>query len=333
MALDDFRAGLRRGGSVTKFCFLLISALTISVVVKFTRLPRTWLPYGSMLHAHGAFAPDESHLPQVIVYRRTKKTASSSMLEELLKVTTQHGYVSLYHSGPRMKEVVRAEYLAPNPRRLFVAEHNAVTRDETAGRKTLIIDTIMDGYRQVTSYCRYVKKVRMRHCDEQLIKCLEGPALSQSNYRWAGKSHEDISTFIDMPLSSEHPALSTTAFQRVFENSVLDVKKRNSVGSACPEDPKIRAVYNKWYKRLDRQINKLRIRLLALAGYPANSKDGNVSITEMMDKAEELERRRYLEDLDYVFGEHEATREVSEEHIDLKRGELTWGRLPTGETT
>lgn len=283
------------------------------------------------MHTHGASVPDESHLPEVIIYRRTKKTAISSMLEGLLKETTQHGYVSLYHSGPRMKEVVRAESLAPHPRRLFVAGHNAFTRDETAGRKTVIIDTVMDGYRQVTSYCRFVKKVRVKHCDEQLIKCLEGPALSQRNYYWAGKRHEDTSTFIDMPLNSEHPALSTTAFRRVFETAVLNVRKRNSAGSACPEDSKIRSVYNKRFKRLDRQINKLRVRLLALAGYPAHSKDGNVTITEMMNSADELERRRYLKNLNYVFGEHEATREVSEEHIDLKRRERTWGCSSTGE--
>ena len=248
------------------------------------------------------------------------------MLEELLRETSSHGYIPLYHAGPRMKAVVRAEGLKRYPRRLFVAEHNGVTRKDTRGRKAVIIDTFVDGYKQMTSHCRFVEKYKVRHCDKELLDCLRGPARKERFFRWAFRKREGEDTFIDIPLSSAHPALSTTAFRHIFPLAVLNVKHRNSAGSSCPEDARIRAVYQRNYKELEQQIDELRRRLLALSGYPFNSRTSNVSLSEMLDAAERLERQKYFREEKLVFGNHNKSWGVSDQHILLKRGEKVWGR-------
>lgn len=270
------------------------------------------------------------NLPDVVIYRRTKKTGSSSMLEELLHATAPLRYVPLAEGGTKAKEVVRGEGLLASPRRLLVAEHNAVTRDDAPWGTALIIDTIVDGYRQVTAFCRFVVKVE--RCDAELAKCLRSPfALGQRFYRWAGHESEDASTYIDMPLSSAHPALSTTVLRKVFPNATLDIKRRNSAGSSCAEDSALRRVYDEHYKELESQVERLRMRFLMLSGYPTLTKSGDVSLEEMMDKAEELERKRYLRESGLNFEDYESTSEVSKEHLALKRGKPNWARTPDGK--
>lgn len=250
------------------------------------------------------------------------------MLEELIHVSAPLGYVSVFEGGPKAKEVVRGEGLVASPRRMLVTEHNPVTRDDAPGRKSLIIDTVLDGYKQITSFCRFV--VKIEKCDDQMKECLKSnAALAQQFYRWAGRSKEDAATFIDMPLSSAHPALSTTVLRLVFPNAILDIKKRNSAGSSCPEDPELRRIYLQNYRELENQIEKLRTRFLILSGYPAATK-GNVTLEEMMDKAEELERKRYWEESKIKFEDYERTSEVAKEHLALKRGKPNWQRLPNG---
>lgn len=265
-------------------------------------------------------------IPDVFIYRRTKKTGSSSMLGALLKVTDKLGYIPLYYDPPYMKTYVRAEGLRPIPRRLFVAQHNAVTREHTQGRKTVIADTIIDGYRQVTSFCRFTRNIS--DCAAGMKECLNDAALSQRFYRWAGKPREDEETFIDLPLSSAHPALSSSVLRRIFPNITLDVHRYNVAGSSCDEKPDLRKIYNNHYKILDYQIDALRKRLLHMAGYPtaAAQETLHASLVELMDAAEEEERKKY------TFSTYESTRKVASDHsLLMKYAKSPWRREKNGK--
>lgn len=268
----------------------------------------------------------ELQLPEVIIYRRTKKTGSSSMLAQLLKMLDGKGYTALYHERHQLRAAVRGENSATWPKKLFIATHNDISRNDTGGRRTVIIDTVLDGYRQVTSFCRFGKHVEK--CDAELVKCLEGrSALNQQHYRWAGRTWEDASTYIDIPLSSAHPALSTTAIRRIFANATLDVGRLNAVGSGCGEVPALRETYNRLYTKLDLQVDLLRARLLVLTGYPLLVTKGDVSMAELLDRAEMLEREKYQHQFGVVSAE---TSGISAGHRALRAGERAWAKGEDG---
>lgn len=247
------------------------------------------------------------------------------MLEALMLVLKEKDYVPIYHIPDKMPHVVRAESLKPNPRRLLVSQHNGVTRYHTRGRKAVIADTVIDGFKQITSFCRFVSNAE--DCDDDMIRCLQSStARAQVRYRWAGGDHETDDTYIDLPLSSAHPALSSTVLRVIFPGAVLDIKKRNVAGSACEETPKLQELYRKLFKELERQNDMLRKRLLSLAGYPIRAKSGsNITTEEMMDAAEEMEKVKYN------FGTYEPTKHDAESHKELKQFERDWSRSPSGE--
>lgn len=269
----------------------------------------------------------DSPAPDVIIFRRTRKTGSSSMLEQLLKVADQYNYTALYESGLHLRTLVRAENVAMVPQRIFVAEHNTISRADTGSRRVLIVDTIADGYKQITSFCRYVPKVRVRDCEQGLEDCLRGSvAQSENRYRWAGRDQEDSETYIDIPLSVEHPALSTRAFRRVFPEAVLDVRKLNVANSSCDESTRLRAIYSEIYKELDKQVEVLQNRLLILAGYPISKQDSSIKTSQLLDAAEKMERINFLKE-GLSFGTYKSEKAVSADHLLLKKGQLQWVRL------
>lgn len=269
--------------------------------------------------------PNTISLPEVIIFRRSKKTGSSSMLNELIHQTAPHNYTPLYYGPQMMVDAVRAESLKAHPPRLLIAQHNRITRAITRPRKTVIADTILDGYTQVTSYCRYFEKVS--NCDDQMINCLASTNTRHLNrYRWAGRPWEDEDTYMDLPLSSAHPALSTTVFRYVLPDALLDVQRINSVGSACPEDHRLRSVYNKFYKELDQQVDRLRVRMLAMTGYPVVAdRNLNFTVEMMLDKAEELEKPKYN------FGEQRKSKSMSDSIKTLWKQKTEWKKDKNGD--
>lgn len=242
--------------------------------------------------------PLTENSPKLFIFRRTKKTGSSSMLSSLIEALSPLGYEGIYVRSEVMNVHVRNEFKRPHPRRLLVSEHNRVTKAFHPTRSAVIADTLRDGYEQMTSFCRYVRKVPT--CDEQLIDCLRSnQALAQQTYRWAGNEEEDDDTYIDLPLSSAHPALSTTVFRTVFPNATLDTQSYNVANSTCPESRELRAVYRSLYKNLDRQVLTLRRRLLVIAGYPPR-KPGSCSkctTSDLLDAAERIEKLKYKDQL------------------------------------
>lgn len=266
-------------------------------------------------------------VPDVVIFRRTRKTGSSSMLEQLLKVAVQYNFTPLYESGLHLRTLVRAENVAIVPRRIFVAEHNTISRADTGNRRVVIVDTITDGYKHITSFCRFVPKVRVRDCEQGLEECLRGSvAQGENRYRWAGRDQEDSETYIDIPLSVEHPALSTRAFRRVFPDVVMDVRKLNVANSSCEESARLRAIYNELYRELDRQVEVLQNRLLILAGYPIAKQNSSIKTTQLLDAAEKMERANFLKE-GLSFGTYESKKAVSTDHLRLKKGQLQWVRL------
>lgn len=261
--------------------------------------------------------------PDVFIYRRTKKTGSASMYEALVKSLRPKGYEVLDRPDS-VRDLLKAEALQPGHRRVLILTHNYASRVHTTGMTTVIADTIKDGFRQMTSYCRFCQKIEK--CDEQIIKCFQtSDAQSQKRYRWAGAESEDASTYIDLPLSSAHPGLSTTVFRRVFPDVTLDITLRNVVGSACAETKELREAYDRYFAGYDAQIDTLRRRLLALAGYPVRRPDQNATIADLLDAAEVIERKKYS------FGKHEPSRGKSELGKEIGRARPKWTRSESGE--
>lgn len=219
------------------------------------------------------------------------------MLAVLLPQLQHMGYTPFYLHRGAMEVAVRSEFVRAHPRRLFIAEHNRITRMHHPRRLGIIADTIRDGYQQMTSFCRYVRKVKS--CDKGgMENCLaSSKAQAQIWYRWAERWQEDDDTYIDLPLSAAHPALSTTVIRTVFPNITLDLTKQyNRKYSACPERRAIRAVYDELYQPLEDQILSLKRRMLVLAGYPFTVDSQfktNITIDDMMDEADALELRKY----------------------------------------
>lgn len=268
---------------------------------------------------------EDASFPDVFIFRRTRRTGSLSMLEALVHVLRDKGYVPLYYNQDRMSYAVRAENMRSNPRRLLILQHNRVTRRHTRGRKAVIADTVYDGFQQITGFCRFFMKVE--GCKEGMLRCLQSEnARAQKSYRWAGDLNEADDTYIDLPLSSDHPALSTTVFRTVYPNTLLEVQKVTAAGSTCEETPELQAVYEKHFFRYERQIEVLRSRLLALTGYPIRAADGaNTTLADMMDAAEEIEKQRY------TFGKYSSKRKAGDAKEELKQAGVEWTRSVSGK--
>lgn len=287
--------------------------------------------------------------PPVFIYRRTKKTASSSMLTALIDVLSPYQYVPLYHIPEEISHVVRREsriVLLHNRRRLLVAQHNHLRRSIHPQSNAIIADTIRPGYEQITSFCRYVKN--LSKCDDDLmLSCLKHPAtISQITYRWAGDNVESSDTYIDIPLSSAHPALSTTVFRSFFPltpqqianrtSPLLDIQYFNVHNSTCPEIPSIKKLYDQLYVQLDKDIDRLAHRLLVLAGYttiidPSLEKD-KLSMFDLLDAAERLEKDRinwtqYFPD---SHTESTVSKQMSDTHQALNAQLSKWVRHQDG---
>lgn len=273
--------------------------------------------------------------PPLFIYRRTKKTGSSSMLAVLLPQLQRMGYTPLYLHRGAMEVAVRSEFVRAHPRRLFIAEHNRITRMHHPRRLAIIADTIRDGYQQMTSFCRYVRKVKS--CDNRnavgaMARCLRSSdAQAQMFYRWAERKQEDDDTYIDLPLSAAHPALSTSVIRTVFPNITLDLTKQyNRRYSACPERKTIRAVYDELYQPLEDQILALKRRMLLLAGYPFSVVKQfklNITIDDMMDEADALEMRKYPQLLSESSGASRSKKKksgYSDVHEQLRGSKQHW---------
>lgn len=236
-----------------------------------------------------------SNGPEVIVFRRTRKTGSSSMLSELIREFTLLGYETLNEPPPEMKWRVRKEDIKIKRGRLFVAEHNDITRADYHRGQVVIIDTVRDGYQQVTSFCRYLKKIRT--CNKLIEECMESNAsLVQNRYRWGGRPEEDDDTYIDLPISSAHMYLSTTVLRTIFPEITLRPLQINVMKSSCPENGSLRKIYRRLYGELDEQVNMLKKRMLVIAGYPFRLHAGTKikSLDELLDAADLAEKAKYV---------------------------------------
>lgn len=245
------------------------------------------------------------------------------MLDALLKILEPYGYTSLYHYNPeRMDAIVRTQMNSAGGR-LFIAQHNRVTRLHAPGKRVVIADTFLDGYKQITSFCRYVRKVET--CDGRMVQCMKGRfALAQNEYRWAGREGESWDVYIDMPLSSEYPALSTSVVRNTFPGAHLDIKQYNVANSSCPELKGLRDVYTRYYAKLEKQISRLRYRMLYLTGYSSVAAPGeNVNVVEMLEAAEILEQEKY----GVGSGKGEADASYSERHRQLIENVPKWQKI------
>lgn len=293
----------------------------------FSKLSLTTLSHKSLIEAaHEARVASE--LPPLFIYRRTRKTGSSSMLAALVDQVIPYGYTPLYHMHPMMEMAVRSEFRRTYPRRLFIAQHNRITRDMHPKHSAIIADTIRDGYKQITAFCRHTRHVPT--CDDAMMQCLKSRhAVDENHYRWAGRPHEDDNTYIDLPLSSAHPALSTTALRTVFPNATLQIEQYNSANRTCPELPELRQVYRQLYGELDRQINELKKRLLTITGYPFKIKMSpirNISLDDILDAAEVLERPKYE-----IAQSSVSMRGVSNQHKHLFASIRRWETAEDGQ--
>ena len=271
---------------------------------------------------------DEVHYPALFIYRRSRKTGSSSMVEALLRELVPLGYHTVYDSDTVTRATVRGEFTKAMPQKLFVAEHNDITKSFHPRRNAIIADTVRDGYKQMTSFCRFAFGVKK--CDSKEMKsCFASEELRKHlKYRWAWKDEEDEDTYIDLPLSVDYPALTNTIFRRVFPTTTLQIEHFHILNTTCEEIPNIRKEYEKQLGDLDNQILKLRIRMLILAGYPYRFLNhlGNISIDEMMIAAERREQMKYKLKSSEIKKELYGPR-----YYECRNGYLRWNKTEKGE--
>lgn len=230
----------------------------------------------------------------LFIYRRSFKTGSSSMSLALYETLTKQGFTPVIRDDREAQTIVRSEYLRPYSRKLAVLYHNSLHRGYHPYRRAVIADTIRNGFEQVTSFCR--GKRRITTCGDEMIDCMKKSS-KLITYRWIGRLSEDDETYIDLPLSSAHRALSTTVLRTVFPNaSTLQIDVYNKKNTSCQESEQLRAVYNSVFPKLDRQNNQLFERMLAIAGYPVRKDktiDHKYSVQQLVDAAEETEQKKY----------------------------------------
>lgn len=221
------------------------------------------------------------------------------MAAALLEVLEPLGYIPIQLASSEIGITYLYSNLHnPRGRPVFLFSHNNHTRriGSHNHHETIIIDTFRDGYQQITSFCR--AKRRIANCDDDLADCLENDrvVLRHLYYRWAGRAEEDEETFIDVPLSTKHAALSTTALRTIFPDAILKIDHFREKNSTCPEHEELRHIYRKRFAQLDEQVEKLSRRLLILTGYPhqlAEGEKSKLTLSEMLDVAESLEQRKY----------------------------------------
>lgn len=247
---------------------------------------------------------EDNDVPALFIFRRTRKTGSSSMVEALLSsVASSYGYVPLPFRYRDINRALSLEYIRrdgqTNGPRIMVVNHNDITRNFHPRRDVVIADTIRDGFEQITSYCRHIRRVP--DCGKYIEACMRLPSTQdQAIYRWAGRSKEDEDTYIDLPLSSAHPMLSTAVLRTVYPNiSPLQIDYYNVRNSACENTTHLRDVYNVYFKHLDEQVDDLKRRLLLIAGYPTTLAASvprrlrkAISLNNLLDAAEIQERKR-----------------------------------------
>lgn len=221
------------------------------------------------------------------------------MAAALLEVLEPLGYIPIQLASSEIG-ITHLYSNLHNPRGqpVFLFSHNSYTRhiSNHNHHQIIIMDTFRDGYQQITSFCR--AKRRVADCNEQLADCLQNDQIAFRHlyYRWAGRTEEDEETFIDVPLSTKHAALSTTALRTIFPDAVLKIDHFRKKNSTCPENEQLRRIYRERFEKLDEQVDKLSRRLLILTGYPHQLADGeksNLTLSQMLDVAENLERRKY----------------------------------------
>lgn len=241
---------------------------------------------------------DDENLPQIFLYRRTKKTGSSSMLAELVRALPPYNYIAVHAGTHEMIWRTRFEMLKPNPKNILILEHNKFTRSYFPGTHVVIADTIRDGFHQMTSFCRHVQRVRS--CGEEMEECLQSEeSRRQVYYRWGGKEEEDPDTYIDLPLSSAHPALSTAIMRKVFPGIEIFASNYNAKNTSCPETTNLRKLYDKLYSALDEQIVMLKERMVKVAGYPLEVyKRANMSADAMLSFLEAQESQKWSHNID-----------------------------------
>lgn len=238
-----------------------------------------------------ALVSDTHAYPDLFIYRRTKKTGSSSMREALLVALEPYGYRPIPYRMDSLAAILHQTYLRPSStaKRIILIQHNSITRDIHSRKNAVIADTIRNGFARITSHCRHVQHVQT--CGEDMIQCLQSNVtFNEIYFPWAGQSHENFDNYIDLPLSSAHPALSTAVIRTVFPNLTLHMHKYNLRSTACEETLQLRHVYNKYYSLVDKQVATLQRRMLTLAGYPTSFHDENKNYTldDMLDAAERI---------------------------------------------
>lgn len=225
------------------------------------------------------------------------------MMNALMDSLTPLGYHAVPQMTNELEDIIRNEFYKPNPRRLMVLHHNKVTKNmhPRHNQAAIIADTVRDGFKQVTGYCRYMRGVKT--CGEDMLTCLRSnSSIEQNLYRWGGRQEEDVDTYIDLPLASDYPALSTTVLRSVFDSNVtLKLARYNVRSKSCDPDKdqegKIaKELYDTLYQPLDEQIMTLRKRMLVIAGYPYNvdkEVKASVGLEDMMQAADDLENLKY----------------------------------------
>lgn len=261
-------------------------------------------------------------LPELFIFRRTKKTGSSSMMAAFLDTLPSFGYVPLNRGEADVEIPLRHELVRTRGRRLMLVRHNHITRDVHPTRSAVIADTIRDGFERMTSFCRYIQ--HFESCDLSVIaECWRSNyTTAEIKYRWAGRQSEDSDTYIDLPLSAAHPGLSTSVMRSVFPGILLHIQRYNVKDSNCAETPELRALYQELFPHLDAEDNNLRKRMLIISGYPVDTHTQvgrKMNMTEMLDAAELLEQEKYG-----MNGKMKTVKAMSRQALQMRSGDLKW---------
>lgn len=280
---------------MTKMKYLLPTTTTAAVPIESSRRPYTkvidtatfllfFLSFLSYLatvlrYARNVSAPpfepiaanpnrSTASLPQLIIFRQT--TRAPRMIMKIVSFFESHRYktvgVSGVETGTEVDALTRNEFIRPFPRHLFTTGGH-VTKTYHPERNTLTIALFSHGAN-------------------------ENCSMSIKN-AWLATKNEDDDSYIDLPLSPRHPAISTTAFRTLFPSRRDALFKFQQEMVICDNFSSTEIRKRDYYTEVKGR-STLMERLLVITGYPfvANRSHTGapISLMEMLDAAEELER-------------------------------------------
>lgn len=249
--------------------------------------------------------------PPLVIYRHTSSRRSARILRGLSSTLQYVGYTTVHVGADVTDEHIAARfrkppssYLSntPEPKLLVVSQHR-LTRRAHPERRAVIAAGIVTSLTDLLSYCVSTLPHAPIDCeDEVLSSCVRDASKSEDivSNRYGPNTTHNADDYVDMPLASSHPVLSTAVLRLVFpEAPLMQFRGEIPLGelsdvAEIPEctKPQREKLSDDMESATDVLVN-MRVAMirqfLIMAGYPCVSKGKpEVTLEAMLDTAEEM---------------------------------------------